>query len=128
MKYTLGKIEKLKSRTAIQDLFSEGKRINAYPLQLIYLPYSFDDNALIKAGFSVPKRNIKLAVHRNRIKRVLREVYRLNKQLFIENIKTPSVFMFIFMAKEEINYEDLTLAFKTISAKYLIKIKEDEQN
>ncbi|WP_317045208.1 ribonuclease P protein component [Formosa algae] len=80
MKHTYGKTEKLKSKITIEKLFTEGKSVSAYPLRLVYLKTSFEDNVTIKAGVSVSKRNFKLAVDRNRIKRLLREAYRLNKK------------------------------------------------
>ena len=128
MRYTLGKDEKLKSKTFIGQLFTEGKRVKTYPLQLVYLPVKHYAEFSIKAGFSVPKRNVKLAVNRNRIKRLMREVYRKNKYLFAENLNEPYIFMFIYMAKEEIAYADLEQTINKICEKFQHKIIEDEQN
>ncbi|REE83584.1 ribonuclease P protein component [Lutibacter oceani] len=126
MSYTLGKEEKLKSKKLIEQLFAEGKHVKSFPLRLIYLPLNHKGTFPIKVGFSVPKRNVKLAVNRNRIKRLMREVYRKNKHLFIEHIENKYVFMFIYMAKEEIKYSDLELCLKKLNTKLKTKIKEDE--
>ena len=128
MKFTLGKDEKLKSRKLIEHLFGEGKRVKSFPLQLIYLQISHDSEFPIKVGFSVPKRVVKLAVDRNRIKRMMREAYRLNKYLISENIQEPYIFMFIYTAKEEPKYADLAEIFKKVFVKFLSKIEEDGQN
>jgi len=56
----------------------------------------------------------------------MREVYRKNKHLFSDNIENKYVFMFIYMAKEEIKYTDLELCLKKVSTKLITKIKEDE--
>ncbi len=128
MKFTLGKAEKLKSRKLIEQLFEEGKRVKSFPLQLIYLPIGHDAEFPIKVGFSAPKRVVKLAVDRNRIKRMMREVYRLNKYLIAENITNQYIFMFIFTNKEEPKYADLEETFKKICVKFLSKIEEDGQN
>ena len=128
MRYTLGKEEKLKGRKLIEQLFAEGKRVKSFPIQLIYFKNLLETEATVKVGFSVPKRNIKLAIHRNRIKRVLREVYRKNKHIFSSQLKEPYVFMFIYMAKEEIEYAEMEKTIKKIFTKFLDKIKEDEQN
>jgi ribonuclease P protein component len=128
MRYTLGKEEKLKGKKLIQQLFAEGKRVKSFPIQLIYIPNISESETLMKVGFSVPKRNIKLAVDRNRIKRVLREVYRKNKYKFSENLKNPYIFMFIYMAKEELKYSDLEESLEKVCTKLLSKIAEDEQN
>jgi len=128
MRYTLGKEEKLKGRKLIEQLFAEGQRVKSFPIQLIYFKNLKEAEATVKVGFSVPKRNIKLAVNRNRIKRVLREVYRKNKHIFSSQLKEPYVFMFIYMAKEEINYAELELTITKLCDKFLTKINEDEQN
>lgn len=128
MEYTLGKDEKLKSKIFIGKLFTEGKRVKAYPLQLVYLPIKHDGEFPVKAGFSVPKRNVKLAVNRNRIKRLMREVYRKNKHSFTGNLNESYIFMFVYMAKEEIKYADLELTINKLCKKFQNKLKEDEQN
>lgn len=128
MRYTLGKDEKLKSKIYIEQLFAEGKRVKNFPLQLIYLPINHDAKFPIKVGFSVPKRNVKLAVNRNRIKRLMREVYRKNKHSFADNLTDKYVFMFIYMTKEEPIYTDLELIIEKLRIKLLHKITEDEQN
>ena len=128
MRFTLGKEEKLKSKTAIEQLFAEGIRIKKFPLQLVYLKNMHTSEFPIKVGFTVPKRSIKLAVNRNRIKRIMREVYRKNKYLFSEKLNEPYVFMFIYMSNEELKYEDLERSLLKICDKFSIKISEDEQN
>ncbi|SNR39726.1 ribonuclease P protein component [Lutibacter agarilyticus] len=128
MRYTLGKDEKLKSKIFIGQLFAEGKRVKKFPVQLIYLPVQHNDEFPIKVGFSVPKRNVKLAVNRNRIKRLMREVYRKNKHAFADNLNEQYIFMFIYMAKDEPNYTGLESTFEKLRVKLLNQIKEDEQN
>jgi len=128
MRYTLGKEEKLKSKILIEQLFAEGKHVKSFPFRLIFLKAEYTSEFPIKVGFSVPKRNVKLAVNRNRIKRLMREVYRKNKHSFVENLNEQYTFMFIYMAKEEIEYAELEKTIKKIFTKFLDKIKEDEQN
>ena len=128
MRFTLGKEEKLKSKIAIEQLFAEGNRIKKFPLQLIYLKNTHTSEFPIKVGFTVPKRSIRLAVNRNRIKRIMREVYRKNKYLFSEKLNEPYVFMFIYMSNEELKYEDLERSLLKICDKFSFKISEDEQN
>ncbi|MFV0237963.1 MAG: ribonuclease P protein component [Flavobacteriales bacterium] len=76
-RYTLGKNEKLKSKKNIDKLFSDGKSFVQHPVRIVYIKnQSLSAN---QVAFSVSKRNFKLAVDRNRIKRLMREAYRLNK-------------------------------------------------
>lgn len=126
MRYTLGKEEKLKSKILIEQLFKKGTRVKSFPLQLIYLPVILDSKFPIKVGFSVPKRNIKLAVDRNRIKRLMREVYRKNKYDFSENVSKQYAMMFIYMNKNEMKYEDIELSMKKLQTKLMNTIKNDE--
>ena len=71
--------ERLKSRKRIEALFRSGKSFNAFPLKVFY-HWEGDGPALV--GFGAPKRNFKRAVDRNRIKRLLREAWRLQKEPF----------------------------------------------
>ena len=95
------KKEKLKSKKVIEQLFDEGQSVSAFPLRLVYLQTTFDDNVIAKTGVSVSKRNFKTAVDRNRIKRLLREVYRLNKAVYFNNITTQYAFMILYIGKEK---------------------------
>lgn len=128
MRETLGKEEKLKSKIAIEQLFTDGNRIKSFPLQLIYLQKEHNSKFPIKVAFTVPKRSVKLAVDRNRIKRLMREAYRKNKYLFIEEINDSYFFMFIYMDKEETKQEKLELATTKICDKFLNKVNKNEQN
>ena len=92
MKFTYPKHEKLKSKTTIDLLFSEGKSISKYPLCLVYVENTEPNAELIKMGVSVSKKYFKKAVDRNYFKRVLRETYRLNKHLLIDNLEKYSDF------------------------------------
>ncbi|TXK72595.1 ribonuclease P protein component [Mesonia sp. HuA40] len=79
MKKTLGKDQRLKSKTAIKALFENGETQKKFPLRMVYKPAFKKDQEAPKIMVSVPKRNFKLAVDRNRIKRQIREAYRLQK-------------------------------------------------
>lgn len=127
MNYTLGKDEKLKSKKQIEHLFLEGNRVKSFPFHLIYLKDEHLSEFPIKVAFSVPKRNIKLAVNRNRIKRLMREIYRLNKHKISEDISEKYKFMFIYMGKEEMSYANMEVSHLKLIEKFLTKIKNDEE-
>jgi ribonuclease P protein component len=106
MRLTLSKEEKLKSRKLIEKLFIEGDSLKEYPLRLKYLKIR-DENNSVKVAFSVPKRNFKLAVDRNRIKRLLRESYRKNKVVFVEGLMGEYILMFMYTDSIERSQVDL---------------------
>jgi ribonuclease P protein component len=128
MRFTLGIEEKLKSKQLIKELFEKGNRVKSFPFQLIYLKKEHSSVFPIKVGFTVPKRSVKLAVNRNRIKRMMREVYRKNKHAFAENLKEQYIFMFIYMTKDELEYEELEKSILKVCHKFSTKITEDEQS
>ena len=88
--FTYKKTDKLKSRKQTQHLFSTGQAINVFPIRLIYtiepIPSTADNLSLtsvLQAGVGAPSRTFRKAVQRNRVKRLLREAYRLEKPNFI---------------------------------------------
>ncbi|HLT50461.1 MAG TPA: ribonuclease P protein component [Arenibacter sp.] len=99
-RFTLPKKEKLKGKKLIERLFAEGKTTTHYPLRLIYLKTKLEDGAKIKVGVTASKRNFKSAVKRNRIKRLMREGYRLNKSPIFNNIEGDYAFIFLYLGKD----------------------------
>ncbi|MDP5081120.1 MAG: ribonuclease P protein component [Winogradskyella sp.] len=121
MLFNYGKKDKLKSKKLIEQLFNDGKAVTVYPLRLIYLKTSFEDNSLLKTGVSVSKRLHKTAVARNRIKRLLREVYRLNKPLYFNNSSTSYAFMILYLSKDGTTFDQLNHSIKLLLQKFLDK-------
>ena len=93
--------EKLKKNTEITLLFEKGKWKTNGNLRIIILknkPNLPVEN--LKVGVSVSKRYFKKAVHRNRVKRLLRECYRLNKDLFKEAFGEKTLAMLFWVSPE----------------------------
>ncbi|GAA4802088.1 ribonuclease P protein component [Litoribaculum gwangyangense] len=124
MKFTYSKKEKLKSKKLIDQLFSEGQSVSAFPLRLVYLPTVFADGALTKTSVSVSKKHFKTAVHRNRIKRLLREAYRLHKPLYFNNLTTPHAFMILYIGKEIPTLTQIETQMALLFEKFSSKIPE----
>ncbi|MQP51590.1 MULTISPECIES: ribonuclease P protein component [unclassified Flavobacterium] len=107
MQFTYPKKEKLKSKTTIDLLFSEGNSVSKFPLRLVYVENKEPNAEPIKMGVSVSKKYFKKAVDRNYFKRVLRETYRLNKHILIDNLEKPYAFMFFYQTKERLSYQEI---------------------
>lgn len=107
MQFTYPKNEKLKSKTTIDLLFSDGNSVSKFPLRLVYVENSEENAEIIKMGVSVSKKYFKKAVDRNYYKRVLRETYRLNKHLLIDSLQKPYAFMFFYQTKERLSYQEI---------------------
>lgn len=123
MNYRFPKNEKLKSKKTIERLFLEGKSVTKFPLKLFFLPTESVDEVKIKAAVSVSKRNFKTAVHRNRIKRLLREAYRLNKHLLVEKTDQNYAIMVLYIGKEMPEFDAIDKKMKTLLQSFLAKEK-----
>jgi len=80
LRFTFPKSERLHSKKLIEELFNKGSYFYLYPFRVTYFfqKESAEPNQLM---VSVSKRKFKSAVSRNRIKRLMKEAYRLNKHL-----------------------------------------------
>lgn len=124
MSATYSKKEKLKSKKLIDQLFTEGQSVSAFPLRLVYLSTVFDDDVLVKTGVSVSKRNFKTAVDRNKIKRLLREAYRLNKGDFFNNLTTQHAFMILYIGKDKPTFTQVETKMKNLFKKFSSRVLE----
>jgi len=123
--YTLNKSERLKSRKQIEQLFKEGKRLSVSPFLIYYLlgALSANDSRLsTRFAVGVSSKNFKKAVDRNRIKRLIRESYRLQKPNFSKALKANNQqlsLFFIFTGKElpdyKFVYDKVAIALQKIS-------------
>jgi ribonuclease P protein component len=125
MSNTFGKEEKLKSRKTIEKLFNGGNSVKAFPLIAVFSDLE-DNESHHKVGFSVSKRKFKKAVDRNRIKRKLREVYRLNKQVLLDWEGNKQAIMIIYVSSEDLDTN--TLEGKMIKLLERLKSKNSEQS
>lgn len=129
--FTFGKNERLKSRKLIERVFREGKNFAVYPYRVYYingLGLAGSSAQRIQFGVGIGKKNFKKAVDRNRIKRLTREAYRLQKKILQEGTQKDiqwAIFL-IYTGKELPEYDKLYEKLAVILKK-LITIT-DENN
>jgi len=126
--FTLGKEERLKSRKQIEQLFDKGKSFVVAPFRIYFIVNSESpiqkDESRLKFGTGVSAKNFKKAVDRNRIKRLTREAWRLQKNEIREKTsetqKQLNVF-FIYTGKELPDFttvkEKVAIALKKLADK-----------
>lgn len=98
------------SKKNIDLLFQKGSTAISYPLKLIYIETDIDYVDPCQAMFVVPKRTFKRAHDRNKLKRRMREAYRLNKAFFYETLRTKNkkiILSFLFIGKKSEEYKKI---------------------
>lgn len=87
----------------LNAIFTAGKSFSVFPVKVFYITYENKTAEPLQAGVGVSVRHFKKAVDRNRIKRLLRECYRLNKQpvlATLENHGKKAAVFFLYIGKE----------------------------
>jgi ribonuclease P protein component len=127
MNFTYPKSQKLKSKITIGLLFTDGKSVSKYPLRLVYHSSALSDGQIMKMGVSVSKKNFKKAVDRNYFKRILRETYRLNKHILINNLDKPYAVMLFYQTKDRLSYDEINTKTIQLFEKFVAQnIKKDQ--
>jgi ribonuclease P protein component len=125
----LRKPERLNKKKIIEKMFAGGSRsFSIFPLRVVWLPAEeLDVQASIL--ISVSKRRFKRAVKRNRIKRQIREAYRLNKQILLAPLTEKNsrlAIAFIYLADELMNSALVEEKIKTALTRIVEKIPAEQ--
>lgn len=129
--FTYQKKDKLKSRKQTQALFSNGNAITVHPIRLIYTMEQEDGlpNVLLQAGVGAPSRYFKKAVQRNKVKRLLREGYRLEKPHFIMNLpltKARLNLFFLYVDAQVQTHLQIQSTVKILLEKLVVTLKSNK--
>ena len=113
MDFSLPRKDIIRSRNDIQALLDEGRSLFKYPVKVVYR--AAEDLEGARMMVSVPKRNFKRAVKRNLLKRRIREAFRLNRSLLLENPRVD--IMFVYSGKEILDYAAIESSIKILLAR-----------
>ncbi|WP_276499835.1 ribonuclease P protein component [Pontibacter litorisediminis] len=106
--YTFSKEEHLCSKRLISLLFAKGSSFNLYPLRFVYYTPQDLPPGQTQVLVSVSKRYFKRAVDRNRLKRQMREAYRLNKHLLSQQPEqAPCLLGILYIGKEKKSFHSI---------------------
>jgi ribonuclease P protein component len=120
---TFPNVERLKSRKIIATLFDKNssKSFSQYPLRVVWVENTVSEQS-VQIAFSVPKRAFKRAVARNRIRRLMQETYRLNKESLHAGLDAREQrysIMLIYVAKEELPYATINEAMRSLMRRFV---------
>lgn len=120
------KAERLCHQKAIDQIFVQAKFVSDGYVRLFYdfQKAEHSPEFPIKIAFSVPKRKFKLAVTRNRLKRQMREAYRLQKDEFYTQFSKSTLathVILVYMGKAECDFVDLKLKVQQVFQQLMIK-------
>jgi ribonuclease P protein component len=125
---TFKKEERLNNVILIDKLFSEGNSMFVYPFKVIYLLRPLGDSSPVQLLLMAPKRSYKHAVDRNRIKRLVREAYRINKHPLYESqaLKHQQLLLgLVYVGKTILTYAEIEKKLIIILQRLS---KKDEEN
>jgi len=107
---TFGKDERLSSRKLIAELFASGKSFSEFPLRIVWKEIAVPSPFPAQVVISVPKRKMKKAVDRNRVKRLVRQIYRNEKQPLYDHLQSEGrqvAFMILYSSNEHPVFKEL---------------------
>ncbi len=124
--YTFRKEEKLCSQKIIGEIFQSGTSFLCYPLKVVWKYEELFTSFPAQIVFSVPKRLFKRAHDRNLLKRLLREVYRNQKQELYQSLELNNrkiAVMIVYIAKEKLEFGQIEGAMTKVVAKLKKKLE-----
>ena len=101
--------QRLKKKKLIDALFQQGRQEKLYPILFFYHPNPDPSTKNHQVLFSVPSKVFRKAIERNKIKRKLREAYRINKHLIMDNLNSDVSFLlgYVYISRTILPYKEI---------------------
>jgi ribonuclease P protein component len=129
--FSFRKDEILRRKKLIDLLFAEGNSFFVYPFKILWLPVALDSGFPVQILINVTKRAFRHAVDRNRIKRQIRELYRLNKHELYEQLDRShqqGVLAIVYTARVHLPHEEMETKIKAALKRLLKEIDNTLNN
>ena len=113
--FTLKKSERISRKREIDCLFERGEVFISYPLRVVYVKQKPLSRAEVAVLVSVSKKKFKYAVKRNRMKRLIREAYRQNKNALIRHCREKEnglLIAFLYIGNEMCQWKEMEIAMQ----------------
>lgn len=128
--FTLTKKERITGKNKIDNLFTNGKSFLKYPLKIVYIECESDSEYPASILISVPKKRLKLAFKRNKIKRLIREAYRLNKNTIVNDLLCSEKqinIAFVYVKDDLTDYETIERSMRKVLNELAVQLKTKEE-
>ena len=125
--YGFSKQERLCKRDDFQIVLTKGKSVYSYPFRCVYV-WKESSSFSVKVAVSVSRRRFKHAVDRNKIKRLVRESYRLNKHILYQHYVDCNKSLDILVIYTDTKIHPFPFIQKKIVSVINKLIKENEEN
>lgn len=129
-KYSFKKEERLCSKRLINSLFGSGSSFVIYPFRVVFSAGGGQATGLtpVQVLVSVSKRRFRKAVDRNRLKRLVREVYRLHKTdglyKFLADHDVHLLLVLQYVGKEELPFSELEEKMQRVFSRLKYELAE----
>ena len=130
--HTFTRAERLKSRKVIEQLFKQGQSFAQYPLRLVWTVMEERQSDFpAQFALTVPKKKFKKAVQRNRIRRLMREAYRLNKSSLynaLQEAEKQVALLVIYTGQETMTFAEIEAAMQQMLRRFVKKWRQSNQS
>jgi ribonuclease P protein component len=129
-RYTFRKLEKICNQKQINTLFNEGKTLKSGFFRLLYVETKAQGTPVVQILIAVPKNKLRHAVTRNRMKRLIREAYRLNKHKIIEAYTKTGKhcdIAFVFMGNKCVSLSETSAAIIELLDRLILTHEKDTE-